>query len=102
MAFAFAVTQGAAYGVTNILRPVVTAESLGRTGFGAISGLQAVPNLAGFAIAPFLGAALAQFGGYRLSIIAAGGLALFGLVIIIWLALMLRRSGGALEIERNG
>ena len=102
MAFAFAVTQGAAYGLTNILRPVVTAESLGRTGFGAISGLQAVPNLAGFAIAPFLGAVLAQIGGYRLSIIAAGCLALLGLLLIVWLALIMRRSASVLEIEHNG
>ncbi len=100
LAFAFAATQGAAYGVTYILKPVVTAEALGRTGFGAISGWLAMPNLAGFAIAPFIGAALAQYGGYPLSITFAGGMAICGLALICWLAFILRR--GTVTIERSG
>ena len=100
LAFAFAATQGAAYGVTYILKPVVTAEALGRTGFGAISGLLAMPNLAGFAVAPFLGGALAQAGGYSLSITVAVCMSLVGLALICWLAAILRRGG--ITVERSG
>jgi predicted MFS family arabinose efflux permease len=101
LAFAFAATQGAAYGVTNILKPVVTAESLGRTGFGGISGLLAMPNLAGFAIAPFIGAGLWQIGGYNASIAVAGFASMLGLAAIGWLAYLMRRSGNSLEISRD-
>ncbi len=97
LAFAFAAMQGATYGVTNILKPVIIAESLGRTGFGGISGLLAMPGLAAFAIAPFLGAALWQLGGYTTSIAAAGCAAVFGLAAIVWLAALMRRSATALE-----
>lgn len=99
LAFAFAATQGATYGVTNILKPVVTAESLGTTGFGSISGLLAMPNLAGFAVAPFIGAALWQFGGYTTAIAAAGFAAILGLAAITWLAVLMRRSASDLETE---
>jgi len=101
LAIAFAAMQGAAHGVIYILKPVVTAESLGRTGFGAISGLLAMPNLAGFAVAPFIGAALGQYGGYGSAVLAAGGMALVGLVLIAWLASTMRRSGGHLQVEGN-
>ncbi|MEE1674784.1 MFS transporter [Agarivorans aestuarii] len=52
----FVVLQGSAYGVTSILRPVLTKQLLGEESFGAISGLLAVPYLLASASAPFLGA----------------------------------------------
>ncbi|GAB1622663.1 MFS transporter [Agarivorans albus] len=52
----FVVLQGSAYGVTSILRPVLTKQLLGEQGFGAISGMLAVPYLLASASAPFLGA----------------------------------------------
>lgn len=102
LAFVFAATQGATYGVTNILKPVITAESLGTTGFGGISGLLAMPNLAGFAVAPFIGAALWQFGGYTTAIVAAGFAAVLGLAAIGLLAVLMRRSAATVEIEHRG
>ncbi|MDO6765133.1 MFS transporter [Agarivorans sp. 1_MG-2023] len=50
------VLQGAAYGVTSIMRPVLTKQLLGSENFGAISGYLAVPYLLATASAPFLGA----------------------------------------------
>jgi MFS family permease len=85
LTFAFAMLQGATYGLTSILKPAMTAEYLGRTGFGAISGWLALPYLAGFAIAPYLGALIWTAGGYDLVIPvtacfgAAGALCVFGL-----------------------
>ena len=70
LVFVFAVLQGAGYGVTSILRPVVTAELLGRNNFGVISGMLTVPYMAGFAIAPTFGSILWETGGYDLVIVS--------------------------------
>lgn len=88
MVFVFAALQGATYGLTSILKPAMTAEYLGRTGFGAISGWLALPYLAGFAIAPYLGALIWTAGGYDLvvpvtaALGAAGALCVFGLATV--------------------
>lgn len=70
--FLFVGLQGAGYGLTSILRPAVTAELLGRAGFGQISGRLALPYLAAAAAAPLLGAMLASAGGYDLMIVVLG------------------------------
>jgi len=88
MVFAFAMLQGATYGLTSILKPAMTAEYLSRIGFGAISGWLALPYLAGFAIAPYLGALIWTHGGYDLVVLvtaclgAAGAFCVFGLVTV--------------------
>ncbi len=64
--FAFAALQGAGAGLLSILRPVLTAEVLGREGFGAVSGAVAVPAILASAAAPALGAALLALGGTAL------------------------------------
>jgi len=63
---AFIILHGAAYGVTSILRPVITAELLGRQDFGIISGMIALPFVLGYAAAPTLTALAWQVGGYDL------------------------------------
>ncbi|MCR9072941.1 MAG: MFS transporter [Alphaproteobacteria bacterium] len=60
----FVVLQGSGYGVTSITRPVVTAEILGRAGFGSISGALAMGFMGASAAAAMLGAAIWQVGGY--------------------------------------
>ena len=75
VAFTFAALQGASYGLTSILKPVVMAETLGRTGYGAIAGWLALPYLAGFAFAPYAGALLWRAGGYDLAIAGAAAIA---------------------------
>ena len=50
--------------MTSITRPVVTANLLGRSGFGAISGAMAVPFMAATALSPFLGSLIWSLGGY--------------------------------------
>ena len=42
---AFVLFQGSAFGLTSIIRPVITAEFLGRRNFGVVSGLIALPYL---------------------------------------------------------
>ena len=74
--FGFAVLQGVAVGLMSVLRPVLTAETLGQTAFGQVSGAIAIAPLLGSAAAPFLGALLLEAGGAAAVIAAAFGMAL--------------------------
>ncbi|KAJ56729.1 hypothetical protein ACMU_07260 [Actibacterium mucosum KCTC 23349] len=60
--FVFAGLQGASVGLVSVMRPVVTAELLGREGFGAISGVLSIMPTAGMALAPVIGAGLYALG----------------------------------------
>ena len=76
LAFLFVAVHGSGYGVTSITRPVVTAEHLGREGFGAISGVQASVFMGASALAPTVAALLWGLGGYDVVIMTCGALAL--------------------------
>lgn len=94
----FVVLQGSGYGVTSVMRPVVTRDIIGEANFGAIAGALAVPYLASVAAAPFLGALLWQAGGYDLAIAAAFAAAAGGLVCYLRAhALAKRRPTGRPE-----
>ncbi len=86
--FLFALLQGSAMGMSSILRPVLTAEVLGRQAFGAISGVLAMAPTLATACAPFLGAVL----------IAASGID--GLLAMAFL-LALLALGAALILRRR-
>ena len=73
--FLFAVLQGASLGLMSILRPVLTAEVLGRRGFGAITGVIAMAPLLAAAAAPVLGALLLDHGGTPVFVSASLGMA---------------------------
>jgi len=88
---AFVVLQGAGYGVTSITRPVVTANLLGRNGFGAISGALALPFMGATAIAPTLAAAIWTVGGYDLVRLAVLSLVGVGGISFLLAALSARR-----------
>ncbi len=79
LAFLFVLVHGAGYGVTSITRPVVTAERLGRDGFGAISGAQATVFMGASALAPTVAALLWEGGGYDRVLIAGGLFTVLGL-----------------------
>ncbi|MCA8926494.1 MAG: MFS transporter [Alphaproteobacteria bacterium] len=93
-AFAFAALQGASYGLTSILKPSVTVEFLGRTGFGAIAGWLALPYLVGFAFAPYVGSLIWQAGGYDAVVPATAGFAGLGVLCVVGLALVGRIRNG--------
>ncbi len=90
--FAFALLQGAGAGMLSILKPVLTAEVLGRRGFGAISGAIAVPAILAAAAAPLAGAALLGLGGPDLVYATCFALAAFALALGLWIV---RRTGRA-------
>ncbi|WP_439137043.1 MFS transporter [Roseicyclus sp.] len=84
LALVFAVAQGMGNGVISILRPVVTRDVMGEAGFGESAGAVARVSLFAFAIAPGLGAILADTAGYGAVIMLCVSAPLLG-------ALLLRR-----------
>lgn len=60
----FVVLQGAGIGVASVMRPVVTAELLGRKNFGVVSGLIGLMHMGGYAIAPTVSAFVWASWGY--------------------------------------
>ena len=81
--FTFVILYGAAYGVTTIVRPVITADVFGRESFGAISGMLALPFMFGTALSPTIAALIWSAGGYDMVIMTALGVALFGLIALL-------------------
>ncbi|MDH5529888.1 MAG: hypothetical protein OEY05_07615 [Paracoccaceae bacterium] len=87
--FAYAICQGAAAGVSSILRPVLVAEALGRENFGAVSGALAIAPLTASAAAPYAGALLIGAGGIPMFLWGTFLMA----ITAIGLALLLRARG---------
>lgn len=83
--FAFALAQGAGAGLMSILRPVLIAEVLGRSGFGVISGAVAVAPILASAAAPSVGAGLLALGGPDLVYAVCLALAALGLALVVLL-----------------
>ena len=52
MILIFLVFQGFSFGIINIIKPVITAERLGRSNFGVISSIVGIGYIWGFAFAP--------------------------------------------------
>lgn len=79
---AFVIFQGAGAGVESIIKPVVTAELLGRRNFGVVSGMLAVAVVGGIALAPTVAALVWQAGGYDLVILTALAIIAVGLAAL--------------------
>ena len=75
----FVILQGAGMGMTSILRPVMTAELLGRAHFGIVSGFLAIPSILAAALAPTLAAIVWRVGGYETVILMAAATTVVGL-----------------------
>jgi MFS family permease len=78
----FVMLHGAGYGTASIVRPVLTAEILGRRRFGAIAGTLAIPFMGGFAIGPTAAALVWEVGGYNLVVSLAVATVLAGLAAV--------------------
>lgn len=81
--FAFAVAQGVGAGLVSILRPVLIAEVLGRSGFGVIAGAIAVSPILATAASPAVGAGLLALGGPQMVYAACLLLAVVGLALVL-------------------
>ena len=72
----FVVLQGAGIGIASVMRPVVTAELLGRKNFGVVSGLVGLMHMGGYALGPSVSAMVWAWGGYDRVIVLAIGAAI--------------------------
>lgn len=79
----FVFLQGVGNGVTSIMRPVLTAELLGRANFGVISGMTAMVYISGFAAGPTLGSLAWQIGGYDLMLFMSVGIGALGALLML-------------------
>ncbi len=83
LALGFAVAQGAGYGVITLMRPTAVREVLGQERFGAKAGAVSAPGLFAFALAPALGAFIADTFGYGALIWVAIAAPLIGMLCLL-------------------
>ena len=79
----FVVLQGAGIGVASVMRPVVTAELLGRRNFGVVSGLVGLMHMGGYALGPSVSAMVWAWGGYDRVVLLAAGAAVVAMVLLL-------------------
>ena len=85
----FVVLQGAGNGIASVMRPVVTAELLGRKNFGVMSGLIGLMHMSGYALGPTASALVWAWRGYDRVIV----LAIAAVVAAVAALLMAWRAG---------
>ena len=97
----FVVLQGAGIGIASVMRPMVTAELLGRRNFGVVSGLIGLMHMGGYAIAPSVSALVWASAGYDRVIILAIGAAIAAVAALL-AAWRVARSGERQEPPSAG
>ncbi|MEP1210009.1 MAG: MFS transporter [Rhizobiaceae bacterium] len=78
----FVVLHGSAYGVTSIIRPMLTRQTLGAANFGQISGRMGGLFMFGTAIAPFGGSLIWRVSGYTSMLVLSAAMMVAGLFIL--------------------
>ena len=79
----FVVLQGAGIGIASVMRPVITAELLGRRNFGVVSGLVGLMHMGGYALGPSVSAMVWAWGGYDRVIVLAIAAACIAIVALL-------------------
>ena len=79
----FVALQGAGNGIAGIMRPMATAQLLGRENFGVVSGLIGLMYMGGYAIAPTISALAWESGGYDLVITLAIAAAVVAIAVLL-------------------
>ena len=90
--YAFAILFGACNGILSILKPLVTANVLGKTAIGMVTGSMAVPYLIVVALSPQIGSFLWRIDGYDLALNVAAGVSATALITLLSLVFLLRRN----------
>ncbi|MFK7945018.1 MAG: MFS transporter [Paracoccaceae bacterium] len=88
LAVAFVLPYGAAHGGFSIVRPVLTADFLGRAGFGVVYGMVAMPYTLGAAAGPLVAAWIWEGAGSYGPMLWLS----IGLTVLGWCALMVARA----------
>ena len=88
----FSLLQGAGMGLATIARGVAPLLLFGSEGYGALTGAIAAPSLVAAAFAPAVHAAIVDLAGYRVGLLFEAAVASLGVVLVLLLALRLKRS----------
>lgn len=87
----FVLLQGGPYGLVSIIRPLITAELLGRTNFGVISSIVGMGFVWGFALAPGIAGKVAERWSYDEVLLTTFSASVVGILSLL-LTLQLRRT----------
>jgi MFS family permease len=87
----FVALQGGPHGLISIVRPIITAEFMGRVNFGLISSMVAFGAIWGSSIAPAMAGSVSERLGYGPMLLLTGTIALIGLVSLM-AVVMVRNS----------
>ena len=79
----FVALQGGPHGLISIIRPVITAELMGRVNFGLISSMVGFGAVWGSAIAPALAGSISERFGYEPMLLLTAATAFIGLASLI-------------------
>lgn len=79
----FVVLQGAGIGVASVMRPVITAELLGKKNFGVVLGLIGLMHMGGYALGPSVSALVWTSAGYDRVIVIAVAAAVTAIAALI-------------------
>ncbi|MGI9363990.1 MAG: MFS transporter [Rhizobiaceae bacterium] len=80
----FVIVHGGSYGVTSIIRPMLTREMLGSASFGQISGRMGGLFMLGTAVAPFGGSLIWQMSGYQTMLVLCIALLVLGMAMLLY------------------
>jgi len=88
----FVIFQGGPYGLFSIVRPVSTAQMLGRVNFGLLSSMVGVGSVWGSALAPGIAGSIADRWNYDAVLITTSSIATAGLIILMITSTLQRRN----------
>ena len=88
----FIILQGGPHGLISIVRPIMTAEFMGRLNFGLISSMIAFGAVWGSAIAPAISGSISERLGYDSMMVATATVALMGLGCLILILVLKNNS----------
>ena len=88
----FVMFQGGPYGLFSIVKPIITADLLGRVNFGLLSSMVGIGSLWGSAFAPGVAGSIGDRWNYDTVLLTTSSIAAVGLVSLIVTSTLRRRN----------
>jgi len=88
----FVMFQGGPYGLFSIVRPIITADLLGRANFGLLSSMVGIGSVWGSAFAPGVAGSIADRWSYDTVLLTTSSIAAVGLVSLIVTSALQKRN----------
>jgi MFS family permease len=88
----FVMLQGGPYGLFSIVKPIITADLLGRVNFGLLSSMVGIGSLWGSAFAPGVAGSIGDRWNYDTLLLTTSSIAAVGLVSLIVTSTLRRRN----------